>query len=1313
MKKVLFMFLMVAMALAVVACNGVTTTQAPTTGAPTTAAPTTVAPTTQAPTTVAPTTQAPTTVAPTTEAPTTVEQDTVAPVINGVDDVTIYLNETFDPMAGVTATDNKDGDITSSITVAGVVDTTKEGTNFLVYTVYDAAGNKKQESRYVYVTIDPSLIGDEMVQNGDFSLGNAVWSLGLFEGGDATLSVVDGVGVLNIVSASWAGPASPRLESNVMEFENGVTYQVTFKAKADAVRSIQVQVGKLLPSAPWFDDYMPAQPHVYDLSTDWQTFTFKFTHNKATGEGQLLFGNGTVTGGVGTDNLATVVYYDDIAIVESTADPDTQAPVITGATDLTLETGAVYDPLAGVSAYDVVDGDITLDSTHYVSNVDTSVPGEYEVTYTVSDAAGNTATITISVTVVDLVFTNTNDITDGTFTTTTTIIPEVQDTEENGYADITDPEIWYQYTATWDGAAATFTVVDGKAVIEVTAPGNNDWGLMLKQKGITLIPGETYKLSFSASSTVARDIVAKVSDNYFSKFSIGTEEATYSFIFTYEKDSTTTERVLFLFGQMANYAASTVTIDNVELSILEQEELVTNGDFTVTGWNVWSQNWGDAPVVTNTIIDGQYVVTTDKLGEANWAIQLFQEGLVLEAGKTYRVTFDAKADTVRFINAKLIDGNNAENFSTFELTTTMETYSFDFLYEGTSNAGKLDFELGVIGASVAGTVTFDNIKFEEVESDVVVVDTNQIVNGTFDQVVGWTTWAQNWEPFAGVAISQVGGQLLVDVTALGGAFWGVQLFQDNVALVEGATYTMSFVAKSSVARDMSFVLIANGEFRKTFDLTTEFAVYTYTFVYTGTASLGKLDFELGNISAASVPALVTFESISFYRTFNPFEEDPVVPTEESWVAYGTMTLEETETEKTITYVAGDANFWDSNVQGTLPAFDGTNNAIVFTITGVAGHEYLFKFEGGGNAKEILHVASGVQETVTLDLSSLTEAQRDALNLIVIFNRQTTQAGTLILHGWAYGNIEPPLEETWVDYGTMTLVETETEKTITYVEVTSGNWWDNNVQGNLVDFDGTNNAIVFTITGVAGHEYLFKIEGGGKSAEIRMTASGLQEDVVLELTGLTEAERDALNLVVIFSPVNEQAGTLILHGWSYGNVLPRLLTPFGVVVSANEIVWGAIPEATSFEVTIDGVVGSPFTVAAGNYAFNLQALALEPGTYYIVIKAIGDGVNYRDSLPTEQFLYEVSAGPTQLATPFGIVINDGILAWGAQPDATNFEVYITGYASSPVIVAGGTYSLDLTALGLTTGTYDITIVAIGDGEDFTDSEVSAVVQYVVA
>ena len=1090
MKKVLFMFFMVLTVFAVVACNGVTTA-APTTAAPTTVAPTTVAPTTEAPTTVAPTTEAPTT-----EAPTTEEADTEAPVITGVEDITIFLDTVFDPMAGVQAMDNKDGDLTSQIVVTGVVNTSAEGTNFLKYSVTDNAGNKKEETRYVFVEIDPSLIGDEIVQNGDFSLGNAIWNVTDGEGSSSNFTVVDEVGVLEVVTPSW-NPWAPRLESNVIEFENGVTYEITFDAKADAVRAVNVQVGQLLPSAPWFNDYKPLQPQVFDLGTDWQTFTFKFTMNKETGPGQLLFENGTVAGTVGTANLATTIYYDNVVIVESTPDADTQAPVITGAKDLTLETGAVFDPLAGVSAYDVVDGEITLDSSHYVSTVDTATPGEYQVIYTVTDVAGNMATITIYVTVVNLVFTDTEDITDGTFTTTTEIVPEVQDTEENGYADITDPEIWYNYVAGWDGAAATFTVVDGAAVIDVTAAGGNDWGVMLKQKGLTLVTGETYRLTFTASSTVARDLTAKVSDFYFATFNLDTVAATYSFIFTYEENSTTTERVLFLLGNTAAYAASQVTIDDVELGVLDQAEALVNGDFTNVGWNVWSQNWDEGsgiPTVTSNIVAGQYVVTTDLLGNANWAIQLFQEGLTVETGKTYRVTFDAMADTVREINAKVIFGNTTpESFSTIALTNTMATYTHEFLYEGDATSAKLDFELGVIGASVAGTVTFDNIKFEEVESAVIVEASNQVVNGTFDQVIGWNTWAQDWDPVAGVAISQVNGELLVDVTALGGANWGVQLFQDNVPLIEGATYTLMFSAKASVARDMNFVLIAGGEYRDTFDLTTDFATYTFTFTYDGTATSGKIDFELGNISAASVPALVTFENISFYRNFNA-QEEPVVPTEEVWTGYG-MTLVETETEKTITYTATTGNWYDNNVQGLLPTFDGTNNAIVFTVTGTAGHEYLFKFEGGGVFREIV-----------------------------------------------------------------------------------------------------------------------------------FTATGSQEDITLDLSGLSEAERNGLNLLVLFSHIPAQEGTLVLHSWAYGNVVPaptQLLTPFGIVTNTTSIVWGAIPEASSFEVYITGAAGSPFTTAAGMYSFDFSTLGLAAGTYDFTIKAIGDGTTYLDSEMTTVMQFTVA------------------------------------------------------------------------------------------
>ncbi|WP_117434551.1 DUF5011 domain-containing protein [Bifidobacterium felsineum] len=79
--------------------------------------------------------------------------------------------------------------------------------------------------------------------------------------------------------------------------------------------------------------------------------------------------------------------------------PDTAAPVFSGVSDVTVEQGGTFDPLAGISAKDAVDGDVTKSITVAPSAVDTSKPGRTTLTYTVKDKAGNTATATRVVTV--------------------------------------------------------------------------------------------------------------------------------------------------------------------------------------------------------------------------------------------------------------------------------------------------------------------------------------------------------------------------------------------------------------------------------------------------------------------------------------------------------------------------------------------------------------------------------------------------------------------------------------------------------------------------------------------------------------------------------------------------------------------------------------------------------------------------------------------------------------------------------------------------------------------------------------------------
>ena len=91
------------------------------------------------------------------------------PVINA-EDKQVVINNTFDPLSGVTATDAEDGDITSSITVTNnTVDTTTLGTYTITYQVKDSADNT------VTKTINVEVI-NYIEKNGEFFLNGLKWN---------------------------------------------------------------------------------------------------------------------------------------------------------------------------------------------------------------------------------------------------------------------------------------------------------------------------------------------------------------------------------------------------------------------------------------------------------------------------------------------------------------------------------------------------------------------------------------------------------------------------------------------------------------------------------------------------------------------------------------------------------------------------------------------------------------------------------------------------------------------------------------------------------------------------------------------------------------------------------------------------------------------------------------------------------------------------------------------------------------------------------------------------------------------------------
>lgn len=77
--------------------------------------------------------------------------ENAAPVFEGLKDSFVDKGEEYDLLAGVTASDMEDGDLTSEITVSGYVDIYGDGDYELIYTVTDSHGNTTEKTITVTV----------------------------------------------------------------------------------------------------------------------------------------------------------------------------------------------------------------------------------------------------------------------------------------------------------------------------------------------------------------------------------------------------------------------------------------------------------------------------------------------------------------------------------------------------------------------------------------------------------------------------------------------------------------------------------------------------------------------------------------------------------------------------------------------------------------------------------------------------------------------------------------------------------------------------------------------------------------------------------------------------------------------------------------------------------------------------------------------------------------------------------------------------------------------------------------------------------
>ena len=323
-----------------------------------------------------------------------------APVIHATDK-TITVGDTFDPMAGVTATDAEDGNLTTKIVVEkNDVKTDVAGRYEVTYKVTDNQGATRRKT--IIVTVNPKIevlneapvihATDKRITVGDtFDPMAGVTAEDAEDGNLTTKIVVE----KNDVKTDVAG-----------KYE--VTYKVTDNQGASFTKSITVTVNpkmEVLNEAPVIHatdktitvgDTFDPKAGVTATDAEDGDLTAKIIVEKNDVD-TTKAGKYEVTYKV-TDNQGATRTKTITVTVNPKMEVLNEAPTIDAA-DKTITVGDTFDPKVGVTAKDAEDGDLT-DKIEVVKNsVDTKKAGKYEVTYKVTDSDGATRTKTIKVTV--------------------------------------------------------------------------------------------------------------------------------------------------------------------------------------------------------------------------------------------------------------------------------------------------------------------------------------------------------------------------------------------------------------------------------------------------------------------------------------------------------------------------------------------------------------------------------------------------------------------------------------------------------------------------------------------------------------------------------------------------------------------------------------------------------------------------------------------------------------------------------------------------------------------------------------------------
>ena len=278
-----------------------------------------------------------------------------------------------------------------------------------------------------------------------------------------------------------------------------------------------------------------------------------------------------------------------------------------------------------------------------------------------------------------------------------------------GYWDITPEGADIKVTGLSDGRRL---VTEGKSVT-------------ISQSDLAFKEGTAYALSFDAYAQNGATVVATVGGNtYKVNVEAGNEKKDY--VVKIPATAKFTDKTVSLKIEGA------ISLDNVKMV---EDAKIKNGSFndSLSGYEVYVDSTAKATVVVDSLKENNALdVTVDDTGVDDWRIQIKQNNVLLEKGKKYKLSYEAKSTIDRKIRVVMQGGealgwpvysehsdDQDANDGIVTLTSEYQKFTEEFIMtEETDAQAFLSICLGNVGGQITDQhrIVIDNISLVEAEN---------------------------------------------------------------------------------------------------------------------------------------------------------------------------------------------------------------------------------------------------------------------------------------------------------------------------------------------------------------------------------------------------------------------------------------------------------------------------------------------------------------------------------------------------------------------------------------------------------------------